>query len=594
MQSSTSTQGFDPEAVLRALVNNIRGAPLQGGSTITQQLTKLNYTDGQRTIMRKFREVLYASRLEQRYSKDELLERYINQVYFGDNAYGLGAASRIVFGIAPEALTPAQAATLAARIRAPEYLDPHTRVPLVKKRRDQVLRKMHERGWLEDQELALATRSPIGAMLPSADRETATKAPHFVELVKREALQLDALGPTAGHRRQALFTGGYTIETTIDMDAFEAAAATVRAMLPAADDPEVAIVSIEPGDGAIRMLFGARDAGQRFDMASQGRRQPGSSFKPFVYLAALRAGIDPRATRSSESPMTVDCRGEPWTVRNFEGGGGGARSIDDALTHSINTVFAQLVTEVSATSVAHHAGELGIDSNELRDPQCAIALGGLTHGVTPLEQAAAFATFAAKGVYAAPYAIERIVDRDGDVIYQSAPETRQPMSAAESGVLNVALQRVVTNGTGGAAAVGRPVAGKTGTTENHGNAWFIGYVPQLSTAVWVGHPEGDVRMTSVHGAAVTGGALPARMFAHYMRAAIAGLAVMPLFHASPDDLSLGARFDVVGPAPISPSTTSAPRATTSTAPAAPARTTTTLATPVTTTTTTTTTAPAPP
>jgi penicillin-binding protein 1A len=213
------------------------------------------------------------------------------------------------------------------------------------------------------------------------------------------------------------------------------------------------------------------------------------------------------------------------------------------------------------------AAELGIDPHELRDPRCAIALGGLTHGVSPLEQAAAFATFAAKGVYARPYTIERIVDRHGQVVYVKAAETRHPLSATEAGIVNAALERVVNEGTGRGAQIGRPLAGKTGTTENFGNAWFIGYVPQMATAVWVGHPDGDVPMTDVHGYAVTGGSFPAAIFRDYMRSALAGVRSEPLFHASPNDLSLGvSRSSTTRPSPA-PVSTSSP-ATTSTVPPA--------------------------
>jgi penicillin-binding protein 1A len=554
--------GVDPAAVFRALLHDARGGDLQGGSTITQQLAKLNYTGSKRTVFRKFREVLYTSRLEQRYSKDELLERYINQVYYGDNAYGIGAAARRFFGTEPARLSPAQAALLAGKIRAPEHLDPRARPRAVQGRRDQVLRNMREHGWLTAGRLASALATPVEVVAPQPVTRDAGKAPHFVELVKREAAALDALGVTIETRRKRLFTGGYTIETTLDARAFDAAAKTAVETFPAPTDPEVAMVSIEPGVGAIRMLYGGRDPSRRFDLASQGRRQPGSSFKPFVYLGALRAGIDPRTRFRSDSPMTVECGGEAWTVRNYEGGSRGTRNVDDATVHSINTVYAQLTAQVGPRSVARLAERAGVSADELRDPACAIGLGGLTRGVSPLEQAAAYATFAAKGVYARPYAIDRIVDRHGEVVYAHSPDTSNAFSAEEAGVLTAALERVVTDGTGRGATIGRPMAGKTGTTENYSDAWFIGYVPQMATAVWVGHADAHVPMTDVHGIAVSGGSFPARVFADYMRVVLDGVPVEALFTASPDDLSLQVRAPsppaVPAPSATTPPTTSSP------------------------------------
>jgi membrane peptidoglycan carboxypeptidase len=530
--------GVDPEAVLRALVNNARGNGLQGGSTISQQLAKLNYTGSSRTAFRKFREVLYASRLENRYSKDELLERYINQVYFGENAYGLAAAAWTFYGVPPEHLTPVQAAMLAGKIRAPERLDPYTRPREVERRRGQVLRSMREHGWLSPSELTAALASPLGVVPRQPAPAATARAPHFVELVKREAENVDALGASSAARRRQLFTGGYTITTTLDSRMFDAAVATVHGALGAATDPETALVSVQPGDGAVRVLYGGRDPNRRFDLASQGRRQPGSSFKPFVYLAALRAGIDPRTTFDSRSPKTVECNGRPWTARNYEGTGHGRISLDAAVADSVNTVFAEVMARTGPHSVARVAERAGISPAELADPGCAIALGGLTHGVTVLEQASAFAAFAAKGAYAEPYAIARIDDRRGDLVYERTPETREAVQAVEAGVLTAALENVVRTGTGRAAQIDRPVAGKTGTTENHGNAWFIGYVPQLATAVWVGYPDADLPMTDVHGEPVTGGSFPARIFSSYMRMALAGVPALPLHTASPDDLSL--------------------------------------------------------
>ena len=535
-----SHSGVDPSAVFRAMLNNARGQN-QGGSTITQQLAKLNYVGSNRTFLRKFKEVLYASKLESKYSKDQLLERYLNQVYFGEGAYGIALASQAFFDVPPERLNPAQAAMLAGKIRSPNGLDPYKDPATVQSRRDQVLRNMSRRGWLGGAELESALASPLGLAPRGAAGGgvgSATKAPDFVNFVGREAAGIDALGSTDDARRTQAFTGGYTIETTVDLKATDAAVASTKAVLGAPDDPTTAIVSVQPGDGAIRVLFGGLDPDLEFDPASQGRRQPGSSFKPYVYLAMLKEGIDPRSKFDSASPQTLRCANAPWTVNNFEGEGRGMIDVDEAMTRSVNVVFAQLMARIGPGDVRDVAVKAGINRDRLTPPECAMALGGLREGVTPLEQASGFATFAAKGMAAEPYSIVRIKDRRGRVVYERKPKTNQAIRDKEVGVLNAALKRVVEGGTGTAAAIGRPLAGKTGTSENYGNAWFVGYTPQLATAVWVGRPEGDVPMRNVRGINVTGGSFPARIFSQYMRAAMAGLPVQELYTASVDELNL--------------------------------------------------------
>jgi penicillin-binding protein 1A len=507
-------------------------------------------------VFRKLKEVLYASKLEDKYSKNQLLERYLNQVYFGEGAYGIALASQTFFGIPPSQLTPAQAATLAGKIRSPNGLDPYKDPGPVQARRDQVLRNMGRHGWLDGGAVASAVASPLGV---TARQNTgrgvgaASRAPDFVAFVGREAAGIDALGSTPEARQKQAFTGGYTFETTVDLKATDAAVESAKAVLGAPGDPTTAIASVQPGDGAIRVLFGGLDPNLEFDPASQGRRQPGSSFKPYVYLAMLKAGIDPRTRFDSNSPQTLRCNGAPWSVNNFEGEGGGMITVDDALTRSVNVVFAQVMAKVGPSAVQQVAEKAGIAADELTPPECAMALGGLRQGVSPLEQAAGFATFAAKGVAAQTYSIVRIKDRSGKVVYEHKAKTTQAFRDKEAGVLTAALKNVVESGTGTAAAIGRPLAGKTGTTENYGNAWFVGYVPQLATAVWVGRPEGDVPMRNIHGINVTGGTYPARIFSRYMKAAAAELPVQDLYTASPDDLGL--KSPDSSPPPTGPTTT---------------------------------------
>jgi penicillin-binding protein 1A len=612
--------GVDPTAVMRAIVRTGQGQQ-QGGSTITQQLAKINYTNSQRTLLRKLREVQYAVRLEKSYTKDELLERYLNQVYFGDGAYGIAAAAQTFFGVPPEQLTPAQAATLAGKIRSPEGLDPRRDPAPVQARRDQVLGNMRRHHWLTDQQLQQEQAAPL-AVVPEPTNAPAAGpllAPHFVEYVKREAATVDALGGSRESRGHELFTGGFTIETTLNPQWYQQAVKVVQDNLGGPSDPATAVVSVEPGDGAIRMLFGGLSFDRKFDVASQGRRQPGSSFKPYVYLAAVRDGISPQSRLSADSPRTLKYRGSSFTVHNYEGEGHGMVDLDTAMAHSINVVYSQLGLAVGLDNVVNAAEGAGLPKTVLdvdrQNP--AIALGGLTKGVTPLEQAAAYATFAAKGVFAEPYSITRIRDRNGHVIYTHDVKTHQAFDAKEVGVLNAALQGVVQDGTGTASQIKRPSAGKTGTTENHGDAWFVGFVPQLSTAVWVGYADKVTPMTDVHGIKVTGGSFPARIWSGYMGGATADMPVEDINTATPDELNLqllGQRPPAglqpptttsssttssstsstvlpETPTTIGPSTTTTAAPATTTTTASPATTTTSTPPPSTTTSSTTTTAP---
>jgi membrane peptidoglycan carboxypeptidase len=527
--------GVDPAAVTRAALSTLRGNT-QGGSTITQQLAKLNYTAGERTVFRKLRELLYASKLERRYTKDELLERYINQVYFGDGAYGLGVAARGYFGTTPDKLSPSQAAVLAGKIRSPEGLNPRTDPRDVTRRRNQVLVNMKREGWLDDKTYDASVAEPL-VVIPKV-AATAGLAPHFVTFVEREAKKLDALGASPQTRAAQLFTGGYRIQTTFDPKTYEATVASVQARLGAAGDPVTAVATVVPGDGAIRSLFGGLDfASTQFDMSSRGGRQAGSAFKPFVYMAALRDKIDPRSTFDGTSGRVIPCYGST-PVNNYAGeDAGGVLTVDDALVHSVNVVFVDLGCHVGVNDVVRAATDDGIP-DDATTAQGAVFLGGLHgKGVNALAMASAYATFGANGMYAEPYAIAKIVDRDDHVIYEHKAKTHRAFSEDEVGVINRPLQGVVKEGTGVAAKIGRPVGGKTGTTQDNIDAWFNGFTPDLATSVWTGYAQ-PKPMQGVHGRSVTGGSFPAQIFSDVMKAAHRGIPVHSLPTRSPDGLDL--------------------------------------------------------
>ena len=558
-QDFYSHDGVDSSAIFRAFLRSAQGRT-QGGSTITQQLAKINYTARERTVLRKLKEVLYATQLEKRYSKDELLERYLNQIYFGDRAYGINAAAEVYFDKPADQLTAPEAALIAGKIRAPEAVDPREEPEPTKVRRDQVLRNMAEEGWLTKAELDEAIATPVALPPPPVlDNDGLGKAPHFTEYVKREAREIDALGSTPETRENQLYTGGYTIETTLDPKVFDAAVASVTARLGEAGvDPDTAVATVQPGDGAIRALFGGLDfAATQYDMSSLSGRQAGSAFKPFVYLAALRKGIDPRTTYDGTSGRQIPCYGEK-PVNNYAGeDAAGDINVDDAMVKSVNVVFVELGCQVGVREVLRTAQDDGIPE-DAATAQGAIFLGGLDkNGVNALEMAASFATLAAEGKYARPYAIARIKDRRGRVVYEAVPQVEDVFRREEAGVLNNPLQRVVKEGTGKAADIGRPVAGKTGTTQDNVDAWFVGYTPQLATGVWVGYPD-NRPMANVKGRAVTGGSYPAQIFGDVMKAAHQGVKVTPLFTASPDDLDLQV--------PTTTTSSTAPTSSTSTPP----------------------------
>jgi membrane peptidoglycan carboxypeptidase len=592
-QDFYSHNGVDSSAIFRAFLRSAQGRT-QGGSTITQQLAKINYTARERTVFRKFKEVLYAAKLEKKYTKDELLERYLNQIYFGQGAYGINAAAEVYYNTTADKLTVDQAALIAGKIRAPEALDPRDPkdIPDTKRRRDEVLRNMAGQGWLKPAELKAAMATPV-ALPPKApgDNDGLGKAPHFAQFVKREARGIEALGSSVETRDNQLYTGGYTIETTFDPKVFDATVAAVQARLGAPEDPFTAAATVVPGDGAIRSLFGGLDFSKsQFDMSSLSGRQIGSSAKPFVYLAALRKGIDPRTTYDGSSGRVIPCY-KPDPVNNYAGEDlGGAITVDDALVHSVNVVFAELGCAAGPREVKRVANEDGIPEDATKNVGGYILGGFDDKGANALEMASAYATFAAKGVYAKPYSIVRIKDRTGKVIYQAKPETKPVLKPEEVGVLNNPLQGVVKSGTGVNANIGRPVAGKTGTTQDNIDAWFTGYTPQLATSVWVGYENKTERksMVNIHGVrGVTGGTFPAQIFSDVMKKALEGVKAEPLFTASPDDLDLHKAVPSTLPGESTTTSSTSSTTTSSTAPAestttAPGGTTTTTAAPSTT------------
>ncbi|MBA2528361.1 MAG: transglycosylase domain-containing protein, partial [Euzebyales bacterium] len=534
-----SHDGYDVEGIGRALVANIRaGGVAEGGSTITQQLAK-GEVGSQRTLERKVAELLYAVALERRFDKPALLERYLNQVYFGSRAYGIDAAAEEYFGVEPDELTTDQAALLAGLIRSPNSADPRAKPKLARRRRNTVLAAMAEEGYLRPARLATWQRRPLGVQHPPARR---TKQPHVVEAVRRELLANPALGATRAERERALYYGGLKITTTLDPGMQKAAQDAIEAYLPSGA-PTGAIATIDPRTGEIKAIASGLDYRDlEYDLASQGRRQPGSAFKPFVYAEALQQGFPLKMKLSGTSPAyfkKVDgwkrnCNDDDPSdcgVENFGEVSYGTLAIPAALRQSVNTAAAQLMITVGPRHVVELADRMGIDMHaanpKIEDPSEVLAnpglvLGGFTRGTTPLEMASAYGVFANRGERVRPHLISTVTDSTGEVLYEAEPQPERVLHRVVNAAMVDLMRSVVTDGTGtGAALPSWEVAGKTGTTTDSKDAWFVGYTPVLSTAVWIGHAEGGVKMPDM-----TGGSTPASIWRTYMADVLEGRAAV--------------------------------------------------------------------
>ncbi len=524
--------GVDLEGIARAARTNLEvGSIAQGGSTITQQYVKNRFLSGEQTFERKAREALLAVELEERMSKDEILFAYLETSYFGAGAYGIGAAAEVYFDKPVNELDISEAATLAGVLQSPTRLSPRTDIDAADERRRLVLQAMVDTGAItvEDYEveaprtLWLATDPvlPDGRVTVVAPppKNGASAHPFFVDWVEAELL--DRLGP------DALYRGGLQIHTTIDPTLQAAALAAVAARLENTEAPvDMSLVSVDPRTGEVLAMVGGRDyAASQVNLAIGGSTgfQPGSSFKPIVLAEAFSQGIGPDTVRAAPGSWIVPgCVGVKCTITNYDGADRGEITLRDATAASVNTVFAMLVEEVSISETARLAADLGLSRV---DPAGAygpsLALGSVE--TSPLEMASAYGTFANRGIRQNPIGVLRVLDGDGQVLIdQSTRPGLRVLDANVADTVTDVLQGVVTTGTGEAAAVpGHAIAGKTGTTQSYWAAWFVGYTPSLSTAVWMGHTDGLVSLYGVNGVArVTGGSHPAVAFRDFMTEAL--------------------------------------------------------------------------
>ena len=511
--------GIDLRGIGRALVADIRNqAVVEGGSTITQQFVKNALDRDQKTIARKVREAAYAWQLERddkRWGKRRILQEYLNTIYFGNGAYGIQQAAQTYFQHGAKELTLAESALLAGIPADPGRYDPVTNPGAARERRRMVLRAMLEESKITttqyDEANAADLPDPDDVRLPG----TEGPAQHFVNYVKQQLI--DEYGQTE------VFGGGLKVVSTIDLELQQAARDAISKWLTEPEGPSAALVAIDPRDGAVRAMVGGNNYRKsQFNLAVQGVRQPGSSFKPFVLATALREGISP-ATRFTSAPQSINLGDKYWVVGNYDDVYYGNIDLEKATIESDNSVYAQLTQLVGAKNVAATAKRLGIRSK--LDGFYAIGLGA--EAVTPLELARAYATLAHGGRRAdgrifgnRPRVIEQVT-RDGRTQHNT-PRAFDALTSTQAGVVNAILQKAVQYGTGKRAALpNRPVAGKTGTTENYGDAWFVGYTPQLAVAVWVGYPTTlKPMLTEFHGEPVTGGSFPALIWKSFMEKAL--------------------------------------------------------------------------
>jgi penicillin-binding protein 1A len=496
--------GVDPLGLARAMVENLmRGRLSQGGSTLTQQLAKNLFLKPERTLERKVQEVLLALWLEQKYTKDQILEMYLNRVYFGSGSFGVEAASRRYFGKSARDVTLSEAAVLAGLLKAPSRLSPARDPKAAEERAQLVLTAMREQGRIGSKELTAAMSAP------------AARAPSYWTGSENYVADriMDELPGLIGEVRSDII-----VDTTVDLNLQKLAEQSIRRLIDEKGEKlnvtQGALISID-NSGAVRAMVGGADyADSQFNRASEARRQPGSAFKPFVFLAALEQGRTPDSVRN-DAPIRIG----NWTPENYNGKYFGKVTLATALAKSLNSVAAQLAQEVGPDAVVEVAHRLGIEST--LQSNISIALG--TSEVTPLELTAAYVPFANGGYRPEVHFVQRVTTASGEVLYENTHNGYPRVISPEIvGMMNAMMKQTIEAGTGRKAAFDWPAAGKTGTSQNSRDAWFIGYTANLTTGVWFGNDDAEA---TNH---ITGGSLPVAAWREFMVAAHEGVPIANL------------------------------------------------------------------
>ena len=505
-----SHHGIDPIGILRAVwVNIIHDGVAEGGSTITQQLARNAFLTQDRTFKRKIMEALLALRIEQHYTKQEILEMYMNQIYFGQGAYGVQTASHVYFDKDVQDLSLAQMAILAGLPQSPNYYSPFNNLKAAKARQAVVLGQMVKYDYLSADQAEEAKNADLHLLDKPKSSNGYGRMSYFVDYVINEVSER--------YGDNAIYKEAMKIYTTIDMKAQRAAEQAMENLPNYYTDenglqqPQGALISINPHNGHIVAMVGGRGT-DSFNRTTMAVRQPGSAFKPFVYLAALKNGDTP-GTVYVDKPSEFN----GWKPQNYSRRHSGAMTMRNAVAHSNNVVAVLAADKVGMSNVLDLAEKMGISTLDKHgDDNLAVALGGLTKGVTPMDMAVAYGVLANNGVKVKPVAITKIIDRNGNIVEEGSVEETRVVEPKYAYMMTNMLESVIKFGTGGNAYFGRPVAGKTGTTDEEKDAWFAGYTPDLVTVVWMGDDSGS---ETLHG--TTGGQTPAIIWRQYMQAALA-------------------------------------------------------------------------
>ena len=495
--------GVDFRGTARAVVSTLSGREVQGGSTITQQLAKNAFLTQERTITRKVKEAFLARELEKRYTKDEILEMYLNHIYFGQGAYGVESAARYYFNKEAKDLNIAESATLAAIPKSPNYFNPFENPKASKERQELVIDQMVKYGFITEAQGEAAKKEELKLATTAKKREDNPNF-YFIDMITQKVI--DELGA------EALYKGGLKVYTTLDSDMQRAAIESLKHLpAPAAPfmeekdleklkedehpvayndknkltQPQVALVAIDPNTGHVKAMLGGRGQ-DKFNRATLSVRQPGSSFKPFVYLTGMANGFTPASImEDKEEEFDKD-----WRPRNVTKKWYGKVTLRTAIARSMNIPTIRLAREVGVRKVVETAQKMGISTLETEgkytDANLSMAIGGLSHGVSPLEMASAYGVFATNGILCKPFALLKITDANGQTLYENETVAKRVMDPKPIYSTVDMMKDVLIWGSGGGMGIGRPAAGKTGTTDNYVDAWFVGFTPDLSTAVWVG------------------------------------------------------------------------------------------------------------
>jgi penicillin-binding protein 1A len=523
--------GVDIEGIARAAVTDIQaGRIVEGGSTITQQLVRNLYISREQTVQRKLKEACLATKLDSAWTKHRILTTYLNQVYYGNQAYGIEAASQTYFSKAAKQLTLAQSALLAGLTQAPSVYNPFAVPARARARRAEVLRAMLETGALTRKRYAKAAKSGLNLRPGRLYREI--REPYFFGYVRDRLIETYGAGTVR--------SGGLRVYTTIKPRYQRLAEDAIRDVMSEPTDPAAALISISPRTGAIRAMAAVipNQPKNEFNLLSQARRQPGSTFKTFVLAAAVEMGVDPDSTYYVSAPFTYKVHpagncddGSWWCVHTYANDYYGWSSIRSATIRSDNAVYAQLTLDVTPEKVAETARRMGVRSQLAIVPS--IGLGSVA--VSPLDLASAYATLASGGIYAEPMAIRRVVlanGREDKGAGWGVPKRRRAISEGTAAIVTRILEQNMQSGTGTRAAFGRPAAGKTGTNEEYKDAWFAGYTPDLATTVWIGYTRAEIPMQNVHGIAVSGGSFPAEIWRLFMEPALENMEPTPFAEPS--------------------------------------------------------------